>query len=209
MFFLLPPSLQVFAAAWVVSIIALISLVCCDGLRREFPGNYVALAIFTVSESYLLGALSSWFDTYTVLLALGLTLLITTVLSVMVCWVRVRGLCHTHRPRTDHTSPFAQTKFAWSSGMAYLVAALIVFLMIGAVNLSMSNQLTTTIYGGFGALLFSAFIVYDTSTVVGGKHHKYALAPDEYVFATLNLYLDTVNLFMAFLLLLASSNSGS
>ena len=52
-----------------------------------------------------------------------------------------------------------------------------------------------------GALLFSFFIVYDTQIMVGGDH-KYALCPEEYVFAALNLYLDVINLFLHILRLM-------
>ena len=41
-------------------------------------------------------------------------------------------------------------------------------------------------YGAVGALIFSLFIIYDTQLMLGGKH-KYALDPEEYIFAALNL----------------------
>jgi len=50
-------------------------------------------------------------------------------------------------------------------------------------------------YAAAGALIFMVYIVYDTQLMMGGKH-KYAIDPEEYVFAALNLYLDIVNLFM-------------
>ena len=50
-------------------------------------------------------------------------------------------------------------------------------------------------YGSLGALVFSLYIVYDTQLMMGGKH-KYALSPEEYIFAALNLYLDIINLFL-------------
>ena len=50
-------------------------------------------------------------------------------------------------------------------------------------------------YAAAGALIFMVYIVYDTQLMMGGKH-KYAIDPEEYVFAALNLYLDIVNLFI-------------
>jgi len=38
------------------------------------------------------------------------------------------------------------------------------------------------------------YLVFDTQLMLGGKH-KYALSPEEYIFAALNLYLDIVNIF--------------
>ena len=61
-------------------------------------------------------------------------------------------------------------------------------------------------YGSAGALIFSLYIVYDTQLMMGGKH-KYSLDPEEYIFASLNLYLDIINLFLFILRIVGSSNN--
>ena len=61
-------------------------------------------------------------------------------------------------------------------------------------------------YGSLGALVFSLYIVYDTQLMMGGKH-KYALSPEEYIFAALNIYLDVVQLFMYILMIVGGSRS--
>ena len=62
-------------------------------------------------------------------------------------------------------------------------------------------------YGCIGALIFSLYIVYDTQLMMGGKH-KYALSPEEYIFAALNIYLDIINLFRYILLIVGISGGG-
>ena len=62
-------------------------------------------------------------------------------------------------------------------------------------------------YGSIGALIFSLYIVYDTQLMMGGKH-KYALSPEEYIFAALNIYLDVINLFRYILLIVGISGGG-
>ena len=62
-------------------------------------------------------------------------------------------------------------------------------------------------YGSIGALIFSLYIVYDTQLMMGGKH-KYALSPEEYIFAALNIYLDIINLFRYILLIVGISGGG-
>ena len=62
------------------------------------------------------------------------------------------------------------------------------------------------VYAGIGTIIFSLYIVYDTQLMVGGSH-KYSLSPEEYVFASLNLYLDIVNLFMYILSIIGNSRS--
>ena len=52
-----------------------------------------------------------------------------------------------------------------------------------------------------GAALFGLYLVFDTQMMMGGNH-KYALSPEEYIFAALNLYLDIVNLFLYILSIL-------
>jgi hypothetical protein len=47
-----------------------------------------------------------------------------------------------------------------------------------------------------GAVLFSLFIVYDTHMLM----HK--LSPEEYILASINLYLDVLNLFLEILKIL-------
>ena len=61
-------------------------------------------------------------------------------------------------------------------------------------------------YGVAGALIFSLYIIYDTQLMMGGKH-KYALDPEEYIFASLMIYLDVINLFRYILIIVASSRS--
>lgn len=71
------------------------------------------------------------------------------------------------------------------------------------------------IYGLMGAIIFSGYIVYDTNNLI--KRYTY----DEYITAAIELYLDIINIFIAFLQMLQatdwtplslhflSSNSGS
>jgi len=42
-----------------VYIVTAIVLICCEGLRRQAPGNYIFLGIFTFATSILVGVISS------------------------------------------------------------------------------------------------------------------------------------------------------
>ena len=59
-------------------------------------------------------------------------------------------------------------------------------------------------YGSIGALVFSLYLIFDTQLMLGGKH-KYAVSPEEYIFAALNLYLDVINLFYMLLLIIGGA----
>jgi len=54
-----------------------------------------------------------------------------------------------------------------------------------------------------GALLFSGYILYDTSVIM---HH---MGPDDYVMAAISLYLDIINLFLYLLEILRMLQGGS
>jgi len=51
-------------------------------------------------------------------------------------------------------------------------------------------------YACAGVLLFVFYIIYDTQLIVGGQHKSHQHSVDDYVLATIDLYLDIINLFM-------------
>ena len=52
-----------------------------------------------------------------------------------------------------------------------------------------------SVYSALIALLFSAFLIYDTQQIIGGK--KYEISPEEHVYASIQLYIDVVYIFLA------------
>lgn len=63
------------------------------------------------------------------------------------------------------------------------------------------GKLSTMIYGGLAALVFSGYIIYDTDNLI--KRFTY----DQYIWAAVSLYLDIVNLFLSLLTLLRAADS--
>lgn len=55
---------------------------------------------------------------------------------------------------------------------------------------------SNAIIGGFGAVIFSGYIIYDTENLI--KRFTY----DEYIWASVTLYLDILNLFLTILRML-------
>jgi protein lifeguard len=55
-----------------------------------------------------------------------------------------------------------------------------------------------------GALLFCAYLVYHIQLVMGKG--KYAISPDEYVFAALQIYMDVVGIFLYILAIIGGSS---
>lgn len=93
-----------------------------------------------------------------------------------------------------------QTKkdFSFLGGM--LTVGIIVMIVGGLLNMFLfQNSGMTFLFSVFGVFLFSGFILYDTSNIL----HNYPT--DEYISATLSLYLDIFNLFIVILRLLGGN----
>lgn len=88
--------------------------------------------------------------------------------------------------------------FSFLSGI--LVTGLIVLIVGGLLNMLFFRSFDMAYLSSiFGVFLFSGFILYDTSNIL----RKYPT--DEYISATLALYLDVLNLFQYLLFLLGGS----
>ena len=165
-----------------ITFVLVIVLSCCEGVRRTYPANLIILFVFTLAESFLLGTLASFANTKIVILAVGITAAVCLALTLFAF----------------------QTKWDFTMMGGFLFVALIVLMIFGIITIFMYNEILNVIYSALGALLFSFYLVYDTQLMMGGKH-KYALSPEEYVFAALNLYLDIINIFIYILSLLSGS----
>ncbi|CAG7699652.1 unnamed protein product [Allacma fusca] len=164
--------------ACILSFCLTLAMVCCDRARRKFPLNFILLFLFTVIESFLVGAVSSFYQAESVLLAAGITVVICFSLTVFAF----------------------QTKIDFTGWGPYLFVSTIVLFLFGIAAALLSSILPVmhTLYACLGALLFSVYLIYDTQLIIGGKH-KNSISPEEYTFAALTLYIDIINIFLKIL----------
>lgn len=168
--------------ALVVLFVCLIVMACCGEVRRKSPQNFFFLGLFTIAESFMMGTVASNFESDAVLMAVGIT----------------AGVC------------FALTLFAFQTRWDFtmmggiLFVAVIILMIFGIVAIFVPGKTITLIYASLGALIFSFYLIYDTQIMMGGKH-KYAISPEEYIFAALNLYLDIINIFLYILTIIGAS----
>lgn len=82
-----------------------------------------------------------------------------------------------------------QTKYDVTSWGGGLCVVLLIF-VIGSfiVGIFFRSEFAHFLVACAGAAVFCLFIVYDTQSMMGGNH-KFAISPEEYVFAALNLYM--------------------
>lgn len=163
-----------------VVLVLVVALSCCDSLRRQVPLNFIALGLFTVAEGLMLGAVAAYFDAEAVLWAMLATALVSLALSLFAF----------------------QSKWDFTMLNGCLWAFLWTLIAFGLLCAILRTQYLYIVYACLGTLVFSLYLVFDTQLIVGGKHRKYEVSPEEYVFAALNLYLDIVSLFLLLLQLI-------
>lgn len=167
-----PDHAWVYWTSYGLTLACVIALVCVGELRRKAPYNFLFLGVFTLCEGYLLGAIATVYDTDIVLMAMGLTVAVSVATTLFAC----------------------QTRYDFTTLGSTLFAALFVLLFFGLSMIWFYDRVTHMLYAAAGALIFTLYIAYDTQLIIGGK--KYAISPEEYIFAALSLYLDVVNLFL-------------
>ena len=168
------PQGNILLLASFVGMFVTLILMMCTNIIRHYPLNIMALFIFTIFNSFMLGVTTSYYDTNSVLLACGATSTLTFGLTMY--------------------SILTKKDFTTMGGT--LFSLLIILLFMGIASIFIKNDTYELVYTGLGALLFSFYIIYDTQLIIGGKNKKYQLEPDEYVYAALTLYLDIINLFL-------------
>ncbi|XP_072539789.1 transmembrane BAX inhibitor motif containing 1a isoform X2 [Salminus brasiliensis] len=175
----------VYWASYAVYFITHIMLVCCKGPRRRFPWNLILLAIFTMAMSYMAGTISSYYDTKSVFLALGIT--------VIVC-IAVTVFCF-------------QTKVDFTKcGGLFCVLGIVVFVtgIITTIVLSFKYiPWLHMLYAAIGAIVFTLFLAYHTQLLIGNRKHS--ISPEEYVFAALSIYVDVIQIFLFLLQIIGAS----
>lgn len=172
-FFITNSGLYVF-----LSILPLILMCPLYVYRQRHPVNLFLLGLFTVTMSITVGAACAFTSGKVVLEALILTSAVVVSLTAYTFWAARKGY-----------------DFSFLGPM--LFASLFTLILFGFIQIFFPlGNLSQTIYGGLAAVIFSGYIVYDTFNLI--ERHSY----DEYIWASISLYLDILNLFITLLNLL-------
>jgi FtsH-binding integral membrane protein len=167
-----------FITAVTVSFACLITLTCCANQARTHPNNLIFLSIFTIAEGVVLGVACAAYAVEAILLAVGITSLV------------VGGL----------TAYAMYTKTDFTGSGPYLFNMLFAMLIYGFIMAFFPPLRTLQLlYSAIGVVLFSFYLIFDVQLVVASKHNRFRFGIDDYVFASLNIYLDIINLFIRIL----------
>ncbi|KAI9375753.1 inhibitor of apoptosis-promoting Bax1-domain-containing protein [Aspergillus egyptiacus] len=148
--------------------------------RKSYPANLLFLSGFTILEAYSISVVTSFYESRIVVQALILTLGLFVALTLFAC----------------------QTKYDFTNWMPYLFGALWFLILFGFVSWFIPyNSTVDLIYGGLAALIFSGYILVDTQLIMRHYH------VEEEIAASISLYLDILNLFLAILRILNNQNN--
>lgn len=155
---------------------SLVLLLALAMYRHQHPINLYLLLVFTLLEAVSVAVALTFYEYSTVLQALFLT-------------------CAVFSGLTAYTF---QSKRDFSKMGAGLFACLWILIIASFMRFFFNSESTELVLAGAGALVFCAFIIYDTNLLMK------QLSPEEHILASINLYLDIVNLFLHVLRLLDS-----
>ena len=68
--------------ALVLYLVTAIGLVCCEGVRRETPCNFIFLGVFTLATGFMLGTVTARFSVNEVMMAVGVCAAIVFTLTL-------------------------------------------------------------------------------------------------------------------------------
>ncbi|KAM9313448.1 protein lifeguard 4 [Gastrophryne carolinensis] len=145
--------------------------------RHQYPVNLYLLFAFTILEAITVGVAVTFYEVSVVIQAFILT---TAVFF---------GL----------TAFTFQSKKDFSKFGAGLFAGLWILIIAGFLRFFFYSETVEIVLAACGALLFCGFIIYDTHLLM----HK--LSPEEHILASINLYLDIINLFLHILRVLEAA----
>mmetsp|Transcript_32319 Transcript_32319/g.126626 ORF Transcript_32319/g.126626 Transcript_32319/m.126626 type:complete len:217 (-) Transcript_32319:3293-3943(-) len=173
---------------WIATASIFLSLGCFFGLfavRHRHPLNLYLLAVYTVLQSLTVGTICAIYAS----IGYGF-IIVQAAVATAVIFGGLTMYCF--RSKKD---------FSFLGG--FLFAGLVGLLVVSLVQMFFFTNWGNFLIALAGVLIMSGYILFDTSQLI----HKFA--PDEFIVATVSLYLDIINLFLYLVQILSSLQSDS
>lgn len=174
----------IYYTSYAVFLVTYLTLACCEGPRRRFPWNIILLTVFTLAMGYMTGAISSFYETKAVIIAM----IITAVVSIS-----VTIFCF--QTKVDFTSC---TGLFCVLGIVMMVTGIVSAIVLAFKYIYWVHM----VYAALGAICFTLFLAYDTQLVLGNRKHT--ISPEDYITGALQIYTDIVYIFTFVLQLVGS-----
>ena len=153
-------------------------LICNRNLAKTVPYNYIYLFAITLCESLACSVISSIYSFQIVATALALTIVSTLVITFYACTTKT-NFCY------------------YRMGMFILFSQIF---MIGLIAALFRLEALYTLYTFLMTIMVGFYLVYDTQLIIGKFGVAYSV--DDYIFATLEIYMDIIRLFLLILRIL-------
>jgi len=172
-------------ASILISTITVVFMSVSERARQISPLKWQLLAIFSIAEAIVVGLISSFYKSKTVMSAAMSTAVATISVTMYTVWNK------------DSKRDLSQ----WGAGLSSMG---MIFVCYGIVHLlSQSGILppeflpyNEMVYSFLGTSLFTMYLAYHTRLIVSGKHSKYQLNEKDYVFGAVLLYNDIITIFL-------------
>lgn len=151
--------------------------------HQRHPVNYFLLGLFTISIAFAVGLTCAFTSAEVILESVILTTVVVVSLTLYTFWAAKRG----------HDFNFLGP-FLFGAVMVLILFALI-------QSLFPMGKTSVMIYGCLASIIFCAYIIYDTDNLI--KRYTY----DEFIWASVVLYLDVINLFLSLLTVFRAADS--
>ena len=157
-------------------------LACCRGLSRKVPYNYLFLSAITLCEGIACAIASSIYSFQIVALALLLTIVATLSITFYAC----------------------TTKRDFSTWRVGLYAIFMQIITFGMIAVLFKIRALYAFYTFGMTIMVGFYLVYDTQLIMGKLGVGYSV--DDYIFATLEIYMDIIRLFLLILRILGNAS---
>lgn len=169
----------VVVVASVLVIVLLYTLGCWKTAARTVPWNYMLLILFALAQSVLVSYAAANVDTTSFIIAVGLTAATVVTITAVACIIK-RDLY-----------------FLWPLCAVFSVIVIICVL----VGVFVNSKWVVLLVAGISCLLFSLYLLLQTQMVLAKNGKGYAI--DDYIIATMHLYIDIVRIFTSLLQILS------
>ena len=166
-----------------LEIVLSFTIICCKGITRSVPINYILLMIFTFAESYIVGFICAFTDPKIVFMAACMTFVIVVSLTIYAITTKI--------------------DITMKGSVIFLLSASLLCLIF--FNIFFRFKLLHVIICCFAVFLFGLYIVYDTQLILGNKRE--IIQVDDYILGSYLIYTDIIGLFLYLLSLLNTISS--
>lgn len=155
----------------VTQIVIIIILACYRKLRRHSPTNYIMLMMFTIIMGLWMGCIEKIAIVGTVGLAVFALICFSLLLFTLL------------------------TKYDFNIIPQVLFALVVCAVLYGILALTTPYPVELFGFAGLATFGIYAFLIFDVWLMVGEKHF-FTISPEEYIFATLVIYIDIIILIL-------------